>query len=114
MGVQIGIFLAHELLYRVVFVSASSSDLRGPLGIAAQDIAAARVFDLIDLVRKPRSLKDPMLEEPFDVGFGQGRNGMEARLRQRRDLATFDHAPIAHECYPFAPKALGHFADLRS
>jgi len=39
---------------------------------------------------------------------------MEARQRQRRDLATFDHAPIAHECDPFAPKALGHFADLRS
>jgi len=54
MGVQIGIFLAHELRYRVVFVAASSSDLRGPLGIAAQDIAAPRIFDLIDLVCKPR------------------------------------------------------------
>ena len=40
MGVQIGIFLANELLYRVLFVSASGGDLRGPLGIAAQDRAA--------------------------------------------------------------------------
>jgi hypothetical protein len=114
MGVQIGIVLAHELLYRVVFVAASSGDLRGPVGMAAQDITAARIFDLIDLIRKPRSLPDPMREEPFDLGFGQGRNVMEACLRQRSDLSTFDHAPIAHECDPFAPKALGHFADLRS
>ena len=80
MGVQIGIFLANELLYRVVFVSASGRDLRGPLGIATQDRAAARVFHLIDLVRKPRQLKDSMLEEPLDLGLGQGGNIMEARL----------------------------------
>jgi len=105
--------LANELLYRVLFVAASSGNLRSPLGIAAQDIATARLFHLTDLVCKPHQLKAPMLEEPFDLRFGQGGNVMEARLPQRRDLATFDHAPIAHECDPFAPKALGHFADLR-
>jgi hypothetical protein len=114
MGVEIGIFLANELLYRVVFVLASGGDLRGPLGIAAQDIAVACVFHLIALVCKPRELKEPLLEEPVDLRFGQGGNVMEARLRQRCDLAAFDHAPITHECHPFAPKAPGHFADLRS
>src|SRR5215831_15139868 len=97
MVVQIGVFRADKLLERALLVLASGCDLRGALGIAAQDIAEARVLHLVDLVRQPRQLEDAVLEESLDLGFGQRGNIMKARLRQRSDLAAFKHAPIAYK-----------------
>src|SRR5215813_3039331 len=96
-------------------MSPSQAASSSPLRMAAQDRAVACGFYRIDLGRQPREPPEPRLEEPVDLGCGQGGNGMEARLRQCRDLAAFDHAPITPRTSPVRPHIAGplcRFAEL--
>ena len=50
----------------------------------------------------------------MNLGFGDGGNIVKIRLSQFFDLRPPDHAPIPHEGYSSAAKALDDFLDLRS